>query len=172
MALWEIAKRPRVKLHLMCIGAYYVNYRSFTVYGSFAAGFIALAVFAGISWYADRTTDGSDDHNQPAVLSRGIRISVYLITSALATTSALISLVDVDDDALIVTPVSLLCMVIYIINYYIKCRCLFSPGLCTFSSTCFACGLGTSPSWFYPQILRYDTIDLFCACCILSSTGY
>ncbi|KAK0098595.1 hypothetical protein PV326_006343 [Microctonus aethiopoides] len=80
------------------------QYLCITVYGCFAAGLVTLTILICISWYAERISNRSDEHNQPAALSRGIRMSVYLITAVLAIASALISLIDVDDDNFKVVP--------------------------------------------------------------------
>ncbi|XP_015125001.1 adenylate cyclase type 2 [Diachasma alloeum] len=69
---------------------------SITVYGCFSVGLISLLSFTGISWYAERTSVGCEETSHPMVLSRGIRIAVYLITAVLAVASGLISIIDVD----------------------------------------------------------------------------
>ncbi|XP_063978331.1 adenylate cyclase type 2 isoform X2 [Diachasmimorpha longicaudata] len=69
---------------------------SIVVYGCFSVGLISLISFTGISWYAERISAGCEETSHPMVLSRGIRIAVYLITAVLAVASGLISSIDVD----------------------------------------------------------------------------
>lgn len=74
---------------------FFLIYRSIAVYGCFAAGLTSLIVFAVISWFSGKV-DSSDESTNHIALSRGIRITVYLITAVLAVASSVISLIDVD----------------------------------------------------------------------------
>ncbi|XP_044583203.1 adenylate cyclase type 2 isoform X1 [Cotesia glomerata] len=94
---WYVIASNVLYLTMFCIQIIY-SPRSITIYGCFGAGLISLTMFSGISWYADKTSDSSNDHDHPTVLSRGIRITVYLITAVLAIASALISLIDFNAD--------------------------------------------------------------------------
>lgn len=76
----------------------FLIYRSIAVYGCFAAGLLSLIIFAAVSWFSgkiDANACAEEPMNQIA-LSRGIRITVYLITALLAIASSVISLIDVD----------------------------------------------------------------------------
>ncbi|CAG5097767.1 Similar to Adcy2: Adenylate cyclase type 2 (Mus musculus) [Cotesia congregata] len=95
---WYVIASNVLYLTMFCIQIIY-SPRSITIYGCFGAGLISLTMFSGISWYADKTSDSSNDHDHPTVLSRGIRITVYLITAVLAIASALISLIDFNPDS-------------------------------------------------------------------------
>ncbi|XP_031784566.1 adenylate cyclase type 2 isoform X2 [Nasonia vitripennis] len=78
-----------------------------TIYGCFGAGLLCLSMLSAISWLASRNGKGrssNDSHivssssigEERVLLSRGIRISVYLITAVLAVASSVVSLVDVN----------------------------------------------------------------------------
>ncbi|OXU22268.1 hypothetical protein TSAR_001676 [Trichomalopsis sarcophagae] len=79
-----------------------------TIYGCFGAGLLCLSMLSAISWLASRNGKGrssnDDSHivsssnigEERVLLSRGIRISVYLITAVLAVASSVVSLVDVN----------------------------------------------------------------------------
>lgn len=70
------------------------------VYGCFAAGLASLIIFAMISWFNGKiNSSGAEETTNQTALSRGIRITVYLITALLAVASSVISLIDVDQTA-------------------------------------------------------------------------
>lgn len=67
------------------------------VYGCFVAGLASLIIFATISWFNGKVdSSGAEESTNQIALSRGIRITVYLITALLAVASSVISLIDVD----------------------------------------------------------------------------
>ncbi|XP_008556239.1 adenylate cyclase type 2 [Microplitis demolitor] len=94
---WYVIASNVFYLTIFCIQLIY-SPRSITVYACFGAGLISLTMFSGISWYVDKTNGNSNDHDHSAILSRGIRITVYLITAVLAIASALISLIDYENN--------------------------------------------------------------------------
>ncbi|XP_011505014.1 PREDICTED: adenylate cyclase type 2 [Ceratosolen solmsi marchali] len=70
-----------------------------TIYGCFGAGIIGLSILSAISWFSSKTniSYGNENHKiERVILSRGIRIFVYLITTILAICSCVISLTNVD----------------------------------------------------------------------------
>ncbi|KAF7992438.1 hypothetical protein HCN44_001763 [Aphidius gifuensis] len=94
---WYVVASNVLYSTMFCIQIIYLP-RSFTVYGCFTAGLLSLIIFSLISWYADKSIGKNKDTNQPIALSRGIRVSVYLVTSVLAIASSLISTIDIDDN--------------------------------------------------------------------------
>lgn len=80
-------------------------YRSIAVYGCFAAGLASLIIFAAISWFNGKIDTSNGEETNRIVLSRSIRITVYLITALLAVASSVISLIDVDQTARHIVPV-------------------------------------------------------------------
>lgn len=78
--------------------------------GCFGAVSVCLTILAAISYYASQAPNFRGDENEETVLlSRGIRILVYLITTVLAVTSSAFTLIDVGDDwdKTVIVPVSL-----------------------------------------------------------------
>lgn len=72
-------------------------HRSIIVYGCFAAGLASLIIFAAISWFSGKgDSENTEETTNQIALSRGIRITVYLITALLAVASSVISLIEVD----------------------------------------------------------------------------
>lgn len=80
-------------------------YRSIAVYGCFAAGLASLIIFTAISWFSGKIDINNDEETTSIALSRGIRITVYLITALLAIASSVISLIEVDQTAEYIVPV-------------------------------------------------------------------
>ncbi|XP_058793557.1 adenylate cyclase type 2 isoform X2 [Phymastichus coffea] len=65
------------------------------VCGCFGGGLLCLSALSAISWLASRAHKGSEvGCEERALLSRGIRTAVYLITALLGCSSAAVSLVD------------------------------------------------------------------------------
>lgn len=91
---WYLVASNVVYTMMFCIQIIYLP-KSIAVYGCFAAGLTSLIVFAVISWFSGKV-DSSDESTNHIALSRGIRITVYLITAVLAVASSVISLIDVD----------------------------------------------------------------------------
>ena len=90
-------------------------HRSIAVYGCFAAGLTSLIIFAAISWCSGRVdTENTEEATNYIALSRGIRITVYLITALLAVASSVISLIEVDQTDGYIVPVRM-----YIQKYYV-----------------------------------------------------
>lgn len=76
---------------------FFYFHRSIIVYGCFAAGLASLIIFAGISWFSGKAdSENSEETTNQIALTRGIRITVYLITALLAVASSVISLIEVD----------------------------------------------------------------------------
>ncbi|KAL7306373.1 hypothetical protein TKK_0001797 [Trichogramma kaykai] len=77
--------------------------RSLTVLGCFGAGLVCLLILSAISWLASRKSrsrpvdGGIDPGEERVLLSRAIRVAVYLLTSVLAVCSSGASLVDLAD---------------------------------------------------------------------------
>jgi len=84
-------------------------YRSIAVYGCFAAGLTSLIIFAAISWFSGRVNaENTEETTNYIALSRGIRITVYLITALLAIASSVISLIEVEQIVGYIVPVCIL----------------------------------------------------------------
>ncbi|XP_011635258.1 adenylate cyclase type 2 isoform X2 [Pogonomyrmex barbatus] len=93
---WYVVASNVIYAMMFCIQIIYLP-RSIIVYGCFAAGLASLIIFAMISWYNGKTdTDNIEEITNQIAFSRGIRITVYLITALLAIASSVISLVEVD----------------------------------------------------------------------------
>lgn len=70
------------------------------MYGCFAAGTATISIFAAITWYAGKIDkDNSSEETDNLALSRGIRIAVYAIIAALSSAAAVMSLVEIGDEA-------------------------------------------------------------------------
>ncbi|XP_034941918.1 adenylate cyclase type 2 [Chelonus insularis] len=111
--LWYVIVAQILYMMMFCIQIIYLP-RSITVYGCFGAGLFSFTIFTGMSWYANRINT-TNNLNKSVILSRGIRMMVYLITAGLAVASALISLIDVNDDAYSITPAFLYSSVIALV---------------------------------------------------------
>ena len=92
--------------------------RSITVYGCFFAGLICLAIFTALTWYVDKTKNATEDTSL-TIHTSGIRLTVYLITATLATASALISLIDVNESNNNVIPVMTLSLLEIFYNFFL-----------------------------------------------------
>lgn len=94
--LWYVVASNVVYAMMFCIQIIYLP-RSIIVYGCFAAGIASLIIFAAISWFSGKTdSENTEETTNQIALSRGIRITVYLITALLAIASSVISLIEVD----------------------------------------------------------------------------
>ncbi|XP_018045914.1 PREDICTED: adenylate cyclase type 2 isoform X1 [Atta colombica] len=94
--LWYVVASNVVYAIMFCIQIIYLP-RSIIVYGCFAAGLASLIIFAAISWFSGKTdSENIEETSNQIALSRGIRITVYLITALLAIASSVISLIEVD----------------------------------------------------------------------------
>ncbi|KYN42871.1 Adenylate cyclase type 2 [Trachymyrmex septentrionalis] len=94
--LWYVVASNVVYAIMFCIQIIYLP-RSIIVYGCFAAGLASLIIFAAISWFSGKTdSENTEETTNQIALSRGIRITVYLITALLAIASSVISLIEVD----------------------------------------------------------------------------
>ena len=65
------------------------------MYGCFGIGFTTLVIFTSIFWYIDKNVR---EESGAGGISRGIKISVYLITAFLAVSSSVMSLIEVDQE--------------------------------------------------------------------------
>ncbi|XP_012533479.1 adenylate cyclase type 2 isoform X2 [Monomorium pharaonis] len=93
--LWYVMASNVVYTMMFFIQIIYLP--SIVVYGCFAAGLASLIIFAAISWFNGKTdSESTEETTNQIALSRGIRVTVYLITAALAIASAVISLVEID----------------------------------------------------------------------------
>ncbi|KAJ8683942.1 hypothetical protein QAD02_019734 [Eretmocerus hayati] len=79
--------------------------KNLLVIGCFGAGTLCLIMLTVISWQASQDSTNCSEESSPGLfseerilLSRGIRLSVYLITAVLAIISSVVSLVDADPD--------------------------------------------------------------------------
>ncbi|KYQ47186.1 Adenylate cyclase type 2, partial [Trachymyrmex zeteki] len=103
--LWYVVASNVVYAIMFCIQIIYLP-RSIIVYGCFAAGLASLIIFAAISWFSGKTdSENTEEITNQIALSRGIRITVYLITALLAIASSVISLIEVDHNAGYIIPV-------------------------------------------------------------------
>lgn len=94
--LWYVVASNVVYAIMFCIQIIYLP-RSIIVYGCFAAGLASLIIFAAISWFSGKTdSENTEETTNQIALSRGIRITVYLITALLAIASSVISLIEID----------------------------------------------------------------------------
>ncbi|XP_011141420.1 adenylate cyclase type 2 isoform X2 [Harpegnathos saltator] len=101
---WYVIASNVVYTLMFCIQLIYLP-RSIVVYGCFAAGLASLIIFAVISWFNGKVdSSGSEESTNQIALSRGIRITVYLITALLAVASSVISLIDVDQTVGYIVP--------------------------------------------------------------------
>ncbi|XP_070525346.1 adenylate cyclase type 2 isoform X2 [Cardiocondyla obscurior] len=92
---WYVVASNVIYIMMFCIQVIYLP--SIIVYGCFAAGLTSLIIFATISWFSGKAdSENTDETTNQIALSRGIRITVYLITALLAITSSVISLIEVD----------------------------------------------------------------------------
>ncbi|KYN04410.1 Adenylate cyclase type 2 [Cyphomyrmex costatus] len=87
--LWYVVASNVVYAVMFCIQIIYLP-RSIIVYGCFAAGLASLIIFAAISWFSGKTDSENTEETYQIALSRGIRITVYLITALLAISSSVI----------------------------------------------------------------------------------
>ncbi|XP_012220110.1 adenylate cyclase type 2 isoform X2 [Linepithema humile] len=101
---WYVVASNVVYTMMFCIQIIYLP-RSIAVYGCFAAGLTSLIIFAVISWFSGRDdAENTDETTNYIALSRGIRITVYLITALLAIASSVISLIEVDQTVGYIVP--------------------------------------------------------------------
>lgn len=94
-----------IKFYLLKTSTSCFIYRSIAVYGCFAGGLASLIIFAVISWFSGKVGTSNGEETNQFALSRGIRITVYLITAFLAIASSVISLIEVDRTAGYIVPV-------------------------------------------------------------------
>ncbi|KAL6421843.1 hypothetical protein ACFW04_010981 [Cataglyphis niger] len=100
---WYVVASNVIYMIMFCIQIIYLP-RSIAVYGCFAAGLASLIIFAAISWFNGKIDTSNGEETNRIVLSRSIRITVYLITALLAVASSVISLIDVDQTARHIVP--------------------------------------------------------------------
>lgn len=100
---WYVVASNVVYMIMFCIQIIYLP-RSIAVYGCFAAGLVSLIIFAAISWFSGKVDTSNNEETNRIALSRGIRITVYLITALLAIGSSVISLIEVDQTAKYIVP--------------------------------------------------------------------
>ncbi|KAG5313004.1 ADCY2 cyclase, partial [Pseudoatta argentina] len=94
--LWYVVASNVVYAIMFCIQIIYLP-RSIIVYGCFTAGLASLIIFAAISWFSEKTdSENTEETTNQIALSRGIRITVYLITALLAIASSVVSLIEID----------------------------------------------------------------------------
>ncbi|XP_076173456.1 adenylate cyclase type 2 Ac76E isoform X2 [Ptiloglossa arizonensis] len=93
--LWYLPASSTIYAMIFCIQIIYLP-KSVTVYGCFVTGLLSLSIFTAMSWLSGRVGTNGKASRYRMILSRGVRITAYLVTVLLSTGSSMLSLIDVD----------------------------------------------------------------------------